>query len=116
VPDWNACARKLDECEKLRVQLQSLEQAFRRRAERARDEGDIGTMVAMRDAARAAGIIKGEMGALAGDLDSELSRARQDPSGAGLQPLLDRLEATAGKWRELATVYEPFIAWEAEPS
>jgi hypothetical protein len=73
-------------------------------------------MVRMRDAVRAAGTYKAEMAALAGDLDDELARARQSPTGPALQPLMDRLEATAAKWRELAAVYEPFIAWEAEPS
>jgi len=100
----------------LRGQVHALEEAFRRRAERARDEGDIATMVHMRDAARVGGAMKGEMAALAVDLEAELSRARRDPTGAGLQPLMDRLEATAAKWRELAAVYEPFIEWEAEPS
>jgi len=73
-------------------------------------------MVRMRDAAKVAGGHKAEMAALAQDLDDELSRARQNPTGPGLQALMDRLEATAAKWRELAAVYEPFIAWDTEPS
>lgn len=73
-------------------------------------------MVRLRDAAKIAGMHKAEMTTLARDLDAELARARENPTGPGLQALLDRLEATAAKWRELAAVYEPFIAWDAEPS
>jgi hypothetical protein len=73
-------------------------------------------MVRMRDAAKAAGAHKAEMAAIARDLDDDLARARQNPTGSALQTLMDRLEATAAKWREIAAVYEPFIEWEAEPS
>jgi hypothetical protein len=73
-------------------------------------------MVRMRDAARVAGEHKAEMAAIARDLDEDLARARQSPAGPALQTLMDRLEATAAQWRAIAAVYEPFIAWEAEPS
>jgi hypothetical protein len=73
-------------------------------------------MVRLRDAAKVAGMRKAEMAALARDLDDELERARENPTAAGMQALLDRLEATAAKWRDLAAVYEPFVAWDAEPS
>ena len=56
--DWDACARKMDECERLRARADTLEAAFRRRAERARDERDIATMVRMRDAARVANVTR----------------------------------------------------------
>ena len=66
----------MDECEKLSATLHALEGAFRRRAERARDERDIATMVRMRDAARASNERKTELAALAGDLATDLAYAQ----------------------------------------
>jgi hypothetical protein len=114
--DWDACARKMDECEKLSAKLHGLEEAFRRRAERARDDRDIVTMVRMRDAAHAANDKRAELGILAQDLADDLARAQQDPTGASLDALMGRLEATATKSQELAAIYEPFVQWEQEPS
>jgi hypothetical protein len=114
--DWDACARKLDECERLNARADSLEAAFRRRAERARDEGDISMLVKLRDAAREANALKADRGAVAASLAAELDRARAEPSGAGLEALMARLEETASRSRELAALYESFVAWEAEPS
>jgi hypothetical protein len=114
--DWDACARKMDECEKLSAHLQTLEAAFRRRAERARDERDITTMVRMRDAVRLANDRKSELAALAGGLATDLTRAQTQPTEASFDALMARLEVTASKWRELEALYEPFVEWEAEPS
>jgi hypothetical protein len=114
--DWEACARKMDECERLRARADSLEAGFRRRAERARDEGDIATMVRMRDAARVANMTKAALAELAGELSADLERAQAGPAGAPLDSLMARLEATAEKSRELAAVYEPFVDWAGEPS
>jgi hypothetical protein len=114
--DWDACARKMDECEKLSAKLQVLEGAFRRRAERARDDRDIATMVRMRDAARAANERKTELAALAGDLATDLARAQAEATEASMDGLMSRLELTASKSRELAALYDPFVEWEAEPS
>ena len=114
--DWDACARKLQECEALSARAESLEAAFRRRAEKARDEGDIATMVTLRDAARAANAMKADRGALAADLAADLERARGEPTGEELARLMARLEETASKSRELAKLYESHVVWEAEPS
>jgi hypothetical protein len=114
--DWEACARKLEECERLRARADSLEAAFRRRAERARDEGDIATMLRMRDAARVAKGTKAALVELAGELSDDLARAQAVQSSEHVQALMVRLEATAEKSRELAAVYEPFVDWAGEPS
>jgi hypothetical protein len=73
-------------------------------------------MVKMRDAARAANVLKTDRGAVAATLATDLDRARSEPTGAGLEALMARLEETASKSRELAALYESFVAWEAEPS
>jgi hypothetical protein len=114
--DWEACARKMDECERLRARVDAVETAFRRRAERARDERDIATMVRMRDAAHQANVVKAEIAALAAELSADLARAQAEQSAAVLEALMARLEATAEKSRELARVYEPFVDWGVEPS
>jgi hypothetical protein len=106
----------MDECEKLSARLLALEGRFRRRAERARDERDIATMVRMRDAARLANDRKAEIAALAGDLAADLARAQAQPTESSMDALMMRLEATAAKSNELAALYEPFVEWEAEPS
>jgi hypothetical protein len=106
----------MDECEKLSATLKALEGAFRRRAERARDERDIATMVRMRDAARAANERKTELAALAGELATDLARAQAEASPASMDELLARLDLTATKSKELAALYDPFVEWEAEPS
>ncbi|MGH7295750.1 MAG: hypothetical protein ACRELB_12480 [Polyangiaceae bacterium] len=106
----------MDECEKLSARVDSLEAAFRRRAERARDERDIATMVKLRDAAKVANDMKAERGALAANLAADLDQAKAHPTPAGLDAVMARLEQTATKSRELAKLYESFVAWEAEPS
>ncbi|HEY6459463.1 MAG TPA: hypothetical protein VIY73_04905 [Polyangiaceae bacterium] len=106
----------MDECEKLGARADALEAAFRRRALRARDEGDIATMVRMRDAAREANEKKAERGALAQNLAADLLSAQAQPAGPELDALMTRLEETAGKSREIAALYEGFVQWEAEPS
>jgi hypothetical protein len=106
----------MDECERLSARLYTLEGAFRRRAERARDDRDIATMVRMRDAARAANGRRSELAALAGDLATDLARAQAEETEASMDGLMARLELTATKSKELAAVYEPFVEWEAEPS
>ena len=91
--------------------------AFRRRAERARDERDIATMVRMRDAAHLANERKTERSALAATLAADLAKAQAEPTGAGLlDAVMARLEETASKSRELAELYEAFVSWDAEPS
>lgn len=114
--DWDACARKMDECERLRARSDALEAAFRRRAERARDERDIATMVRMRDAARVANVTKAEIATLATELSSDLERAQTEQTASVLDTLMARLDATAEKSRALALVYEPFVDWTGEPS
>jgi hypothetical protein len=107
----------MDECEKLSARADALEAAFRRRALRARDEGDIATMVKMRDAARDANEKKAERGALAATLAADLQAAQADPLGsARIDALMTRLEDTATKSREIAALYEAFVEWGAEPS
>ena len=106
----------MDDCEKLSAKLHTLEGAFRRRAERARDEGDIATMVRMRDAAHAAKERKTELAALAGELAADLTRAQAEGTEASMDRLMARLELTATKSEELAAVYEPFVEWKGEPS
>jgi hypothetical protein len=106
----------MDECERLSAALRSLEGKFRRRAERARDEGDLATMVRMRDAARAANQRKAEIAAMADDLALDLARAQAEPSQATMDALMTRLDATATKSQEILAVYKPFVEWDAEPS
>jgi len=114
--DWDACARKMDECEKLSARLLTLEEKFRRRAERARDERDIATMVRMRDAARVANERKAEIAAMAGDLATDLARAEAEPTEASMTALMARLDATMATSLQIAATYEAFVEWEAEPS
>lgn len=106
----------MDECEKLSARVDALEAAFRRRAERARDERDIATMVRMRDAAHLANEKKAQRSALAATLSADLQKAQAEPTGAGLDAVMARLEETASKSRELAELYEGFVSWDAEPS
>lgn len=106
----------MDECEKLSARADALEAAFRRRAVRARDEGDIATMVRMRDAARVANEKKAERGVLANTLAADLQAAQAEPAGAGLDAVMSRLEETANKSREIAALYEGFVEWDVEPS
>jgi hypothetical protein len=106
----------MDDCEKLSAKLHTLEAAFRRRAERARDERDIATMVRMRDAARTANDRKTELAALAGGLAADLARAQAEATEASMNQLMAALEQTEAKSKELAAAYEPFVEWEAEPS
>src|SRR5580658_388189 len=105
----------MDECEKLRTKVLALEDRFRRRAERARDERDIGTMVRMRDAAREANDKKAEIAALARDLAADLARAEAEPTEESMSALMARLDATMGASNELAATYAAFVEWEAEP-
>jgi hypothetical protein len=114
--DWDACARKMDECEKLEARVQSLEAAVRRRAERAREDGDINTIVRVRDAAHEANARKAERSAIAGDLAVDLERAQREQSPEALAALEARLDAAARKSREIAEIYEPLVEWAAEPS
>jgi len=102
----------MDECEKLSARLLVLEGKFRRRAERARDERDIATMVRMRDAARVANEKKAEVAAVAGDL----ARALAEPTDAALEALMARLDATVTMSLAIVATYEAFVEWEAEPS
>jgi hypothetical protein len=106
----------MDECEKLSARVDALEGAFRRRAERARDDRDIATMVRMRDVARVANEKRAERSALAASLSADLERAQAEPTKARLDALMARLEETASKSREVADLYEGFVSWEAEPS
>jgi DNA-binding helix-hairpin-helix protein with protein kinase domain len=106
----------MDECEKLSARILALEAKFRRRAERARDERDIATMVRMRDAARVANEKKAEVAAVAGDLAADLARAQAEPTEASLDALMTRLDATVTMSLEIASTYEAFVEWEAEPS
>ncbi|HEY3820745.1 MAG TPA: hypothetical protein VGL81_26445 [Polyangiaceae bacterium] len=106
----------MDECEKLRARLLALEERFRRRAERARDERDIATMVRMRDAARVANEKKAQIAAMAGDLAADLARAQAEPTEASMTTLMTRLDATLASSLAIAALYEPFMEWEAEPS
>jgi hypothetical protein len=106
----------MDECEKLSARLLELEAKFRRRAERARDERDIATMVRMRDAARVANEGKAEIAAMADDLAADLARAQAEPTEAAMDALMARLDATAAKSLEIAATYDAFVEWEAEPS
>ena len=106
----------MDECEKLSASVRALEAKFRRRAERARDERDLATMVRMRDAAHAANHHKAEIAAMADDLALDLARAQAEPTEATMAALLTRLEATATKSQEILAVYKPFVEWDAEPS
>jgi hypothetical protein len=106
----------MDDCEKLNARLRALEGAFRRRAEKARDERDLATMMRMRDAARVANERKAEIASLASDLAVDLARAQAESTEASFDALMARLEATATKSEQLAAVYEPFVEWEAEPS
>ncbi|HEX3345669.1 MAG TPA: hypothetical protein VHS09_13895 [Polyangiaceae bacterium] len=114
--DWDACARKMDECEKLRARLLALEERFRRRAERARDERDIATMVRMRDAARVANEKKAAVAGMAGDLAADLTRAQAEATEASIAALMARLDATVAASLEIAAIYDAFVEWEAEPS
>jgi len=106
----------MDECERISARLLALEGKFRRRAERARDERDIATMVRMRDAARAANETKAEIAAMAWDLAVDLARAQAEPTEASIGALMARLDATASKSLEVAVMYEAFVEWETEPS
>jgi hypothetical protein len=106
----------MDECEKLRTKVLAMEDRFRRRAERARDERDIGTMVRMRDAARVANEKKAAIAALARDLASDLARAEAEPTDEALSALMARLDATLAASNEIAATYDAFVEWEAEPS
>jgi hypothetical protein len=106
----------MDECEKQSARLLALEEKFRRRAERARDERDIATMVRMRDAARVANEGKAELAAMAGDLAADLARAQAEPHGAPVEALLARLDATMTKSLQIAATYGAFVEWDAEPS
>ena len=106
----------MDECEKLSASVRALEGKFRRRAERARDERDLATMVRMRDAARAVNQHKAEIGAMADDLAVDLARAQAEPTEATLGALMARLDATAVKSQEILAVYKPFVEWDTEPS
>jgi hypothetical protein len=106
----------MDECEQLSARLLALEGKFRRRAERARDERDIATMVRMRDAARLANEKKAEIAAVAVDLAADLARAQAEPTEASLDALMARLDATVTMSLEIVATYEAFVEWEAEPS
>ena len=106
----------MDECEKLSARLLALEEKFRRRAERARDERDIATMVRMRDAARVANEKKAEIAAMAVDLATDLARAQAEPSEAAMNALMARLDATMTASLQVAATYDAFVEWEAEPS
>ena len=106
----------MDDCERLRARLLALEERFRRRAERARDERDIALMVRMRDAARVTNEKKAVIAAMAGDLATDLARAQAEPTEAAIAALMARLDATLAASLEIAATYDAFVEWEAEPS
>jgi hypothetical protein len=114
--DWDAFARRIDEYDKLNGRVRALEEAFRRRAERARDERDIATMVRMRDAMHAANVGKAHLSGLADALALALSRAQAEQTQESFDALMTRLDETAVASREVAALYEPFVEWRTEPS
>jgi hypothetical protein len=114
--DWDECARRMDECEKLEARVQSLEAAVRRRAQRARDEGDIGTLVHIRDAAHEANLRKAERAEIASELAADLERAQKEQTAETLAALTARLENAADKSRQIVAIYEGLVEWSSEPS
>jgi hypothetical protein len=114
--DWDECARKMDDCEKLEARVHSLEAAVRRRAQRAHEEGDIGTLVHIRDGAHEANVRKAERADIAQDLAADLARAQKEQTAESLRALTSRLDSAAEKSRQIIAIYEGLVEWGSEPS
>jgi hypothetical protein len=116
VIDWNDFKRKIDEYDRLQARVQALEVAFRHRAERARDERDIATMVRLRDAMHEANARKAHLASLADGLAKALALAQAEQTQASFDTLMTRLDETGVASHELAALYEPLVEWRTEPS